>query len=151
MRLAAILIAFTVSASTQAKPDLSGHWIVDNQPTPITGRIPICNTDCTIMQTDTALTVSEGMHRSTYKISETPAEVLSRSPGVTAKLTTTVKWDGVVLVISELIESADLNGGKPFTTTARLSGIGGVLAIEGIRSTKDGAVEPFKVVYKRVS
>lgn len=148
MRLVALVITFTLTPFVQSKPNFSGHWVIDSQPTPITGRIPICNTDCTLTQTVETLTVSEGMHGKSYALTGIAAEVLAKSPDVTARITTTAKWDGAVLAISELIASADLNGGKPFTTTARLSLAGDRLIIEGIRSTNDGAVDNFKVIYK---
>lgn len=148
MRLLPLVVVMTVGLSAQAKPDLSGRWVLDSQPTPLTGRIPVCNAACTLVQTGDTLRVDEGMHNKTFTLTGIPEAIIAKSPDVTAKITTTAKWDGTVLVVAELIESADLNRGKPFTTTARLAIAGDRLTIEGVRSTKDGAVDTFNAVYR---
>ena len=147
----AVLALFVVPtyARKALLPDLSGHWLLETQPPPIAGRLPVCASECTLAQSEGVLTVAEGMHGRTYKLDGVPAVAIATTTDITAKITTTATWDGATLVISELIESAQLNGGKAFTTTARFSLDGDRLTMEGVRSTNDGAIENYRVVYRR--
>ena len=151
--LIVVFAGLTGSAHAQspARPDLAGHWILDAQLVPIDGRVPICAAECTLSQAAGSLTVSEGMHARTYQMDGVPALSIASTTEITAKISTIAAWEAATLVIAETIDSAQLNGGKPFTTTARMSLSEGRLVIEGVRSTNAGAADKFRVIYRKGS
>jgi len=156
MRLRVVIImlaGLTGSALAQqpGRPDFSGHWILETAPPPLEGRPPICAAECRLSQTEGELAVSDGMHDRAFKLNGVPALAIATTTEITAKISTTAAWEGTTLAISETVDSAQLNGGKPFTTTARISLSDGRLTIEGIRSTNAGAVDKYRAVYRKAS
>ncbi len=143
----ALMLALVTGQAVQ-KPDFSGHWIQESQPVPLTGRVPICGSDCTMLLTADRLIVTDGMHENSYKLDGAPAKAIATTPTVTAMITTVSKWDGTTIAIAETIESKNLNGGKPYTTMARISMSEAHLTIEGVRATKDGAQDKYHATYR---
>ena len=88
------------------------------------------------------------MHQIRYKLDGTPSNIVGSAPGPTTfVLKRMAAWEGQDLVITETMLSGSLNGGKPFTTTARLSLSEGRLTIEGVRANKDGTEDKYRAVY----
>lgn len=149
-RFALALVFASISAADlpalQARPDFTGHWLVDPPMAENDPRVPICNRECFITQTSDALSVREQRTAKilspaiTFKFDGTPTSPPPRegSASQAAVLVFRANWKGEVLVIAS--ESG------AYKTVARLSLREGRLTIEGERGVPNPT---FKASYRK--
>jgi hypothetical protein len=131
--------------SQQPTPDLSGRWFIDKarvKPTAIRPFWPVCQWECSIVQTPTHLTVTEaaGQDR-TFRIGARPVTETREAFGHSTTQTTSVQWEREWLVIAVITGS--------FSTTTRLSVDGDRLIVSTTRSGRGGGAAQDTVAYSR--
>jgi hypothetical protein len=137
-------------AQDAAHPSFAGHWAQAEQPVSITGRVPFCQAACTIEQTSDTVAFVDSMSRTAFALNGEPTTTMAYAPTLTASIRRTAKWDGDGLALTQVIQSDSINGGKPYTTTARASlAADGRLILEGVRGNQDGSRNKYRVIYTK--
>ena len=138
----------TQAAPQTKRPDLSGHWVADPPLADSDPRVPICNRECFITQTEEAIAVREQRTPTilspaiTFKFDGSPTSPPppdGKPAAAVLRFRTT--WKNDVLVITS--ESG------AYKTVSRLSIREGRLLIEGERSGPPFPV--FKGTYRKVA